>query len=52
MNVDRKTFPEAFSSMDAAAKEFWAYPGPEWQEGFLRKWAQENNDAELEAALQ
>ena len=33
------TVVAAFAAMDEAASEFWAYPGEEWQQQFLRDWA-------------
>ena len=49
--ITSENFPAAFAAMDAAAAEFWAYPDAEWQENFLRHWAQEN-DAALVAAFE
>jgi hypothetical protein len=51
MNITSTTYPEAFAAMDAAASEFWAYPDQDWQENFLRQWAQAN-DPVLLAALE
>jgi hypothetical protein len=51
MNIVEKNFPAAFAAMDAAAASYWAYPGQEWQDGFLRQWAHENGSQELVAAL-
>lgn len=41
--IDEKTFPAAFAAMDAAAAQNWAYPDQDWQDEFLRSWAQEND---------
>lgn len=49
--ITSENFPEAFAAMDAAAKEFWAYPDEKWQESFLRHFAEERGDQDLMDAL-
>lgn len=34
--LTRDNFPAAFAAMDSAAAGFWAYPGADWQDQFLR----------------
>ena len=51
MTIDHKNFPAAFAAMDAAASTFWAYPDSEWQDAFLRDYAQETGDSVLLALL-
>ena len=51
MAVTSQNFPAAFAAMDAAAAEFWAYPDAEWQEEFLRAWAEATQDEALLRAL-
>ncbi len=36
--ITAKTHPELYREMDEAAKSFWAYPGPEWQDAFIDEW--------------
>lgn len=52
MQVNSTNYPAAFAAMDQAASEFWAYPDLDWQDAFLRQWAQVNNCEELMKALQ
>lgn len=51
MDITKENFPSAFAAMDQAAKAFWAYPGPDWQEEFLRHWAVSRADTQLMQAL-
>ena len=51
MDITKENFPAAFEAMDEAAKAFWAYPGPEWQEEFLCHWAVNRANAQLMQAL-
>lgn len=51
MAVTSQNFPAAFAAMDRAAAEFWAYPDAEWQESFLRNWAETARDEALLRAL-
>jgi hypothetical protein len=50
-SITSAEFPAAFSAMDAAASEYWAYPNEDWQDEFLRNWAYEN-DPELVSVLE
>ena len=50
--IDSNTFPGAFADMDAAAAAFWAYPDLDWQDAFLRQWAQAHADHALFEALE
>ena len=49
--VSKEYFPAAFAAMDAEASAFWAYPDAEWQENFLRQWAEAHDHQALIAAL-
>jgi len=48
---DHTTCPAAYAAMDAAAKEFWAYPDAEWQDSFLEGWAHANPGLEADNIL-
>ena len=51
MDVTSKNFPAAYAAMDAEAKGYWAYPDCEWQENFLRGWAESTGDEALLRAI-
>lgn len=50
--IDAATAAAMGAAMDAAAKEFWAYPETLWQLGFEMGWLQEHGyvDAARKAA--
>ena len=50
-NLTSENFPMAFAAMKAEAREFWAFPGKEWQLGFLEDWAKAHDDSDLLEAL-
>ena len=51
MILDSNNFPSAFAAMNDAAKAFWAYPDLDWQDAYLRQWAQAHADQALIEAL-
>ena len=50
-NLTSENFPDAFAAMKAEAREFWAFPGKEWQLGVLEDWAKAHGDDALLEAL-
>ena len=49
--VNASNFPAAYTAMDTAARQFWAYPDADWQGDFLAAYAAKHGDVALAAAL-